>query len=106
MFGHFTYIVFELGWALPILILHWVVGHRILWPRLRLLLVATAVSTLYLSLADSIALRAGIWTLHAPRILGLQFGNLPIEEAIFFGLTDLLVVQTIILLLKPGETVS
>lgn len=30
MMGHGTYVAFLLGWALPVIILQWCVGHRIL----------------------------------------------------------------------------
>jgi lycopene cyclase domain-containing protein len=98
MFGHFTYLAFELGWALPVVTLHWLVGWRRLLPRLRLLVLATALPTIYLSLADSLALHAGIWTLHSDRIVGWHVGNVPIEEIVFFLVSNLIVVQSVLLL--------
>ena len=97
MLSHATYLVFELCWAIPVLIVQWALGWRALWRRRRVLLVAVAIPTLYLSCADAVAITNGIWTLHSSRILGLRLGDLPVEEAIFFLLTNAMVVQSLIL---------
>ena len=97
MFGQFTYMIFELAWAVPILALHWVVGGGALRGRLGVLLLGALLPTAYLTAIDSVALHAGIWRLHPDRILGLKLGNVPIEETIFFLVTDLMIVQTLIL---------
>ena len=49
--------------------------------------------TLYLCLADSYAISEGIWTLEPATRTGWELGNLPIEEALFFALTNLFVFQ-------------
>jgi lycopene cyclase domain-containing protein len=94
---HLTYLAFELAWAAPVLALQWAVGRRRLWDRRRVLILALLVSTAYLCLADTVAISNGIWTLHSSRILGLHLGNLPLEEALFFLLTDAMVVQSVLL---------
>ncbi len=90
-----------LPWALPVLLIQWLAGHAVLRRRLVLLLIAALVPTLYLVLSDGVALRAGIWHIHADRIMGVYLGNVPLEEALFFLLTDLMVVQSVILLNAP-----
>lgn len=100
MFGHATYIVFELAWAVPVVVLQWAVGWRTLWSRRRALLRAMLVATTYLSCTDGVAIAHGIWTLHRSRILGIQVVNVPIEEMIFFFLTNLLVVQSVLLVYR------
>jgi lycopene cyclase domain-containing protein len=97
MLGQLTYLTFELLWALPVIALQWAVGRRVLWEHRRILLVAVALATLYLSVADSVAIDQGIWTLHAPRIVGVKLGDLPIEEILFFLLTNAMVVQSVVL---------
>lgn len=101
MFGHATYLLFELGWAVPVICLQWLVGWRILWKRRRTLLLVALFATVYLSCTDAVAISQGIWSLHAPRIVGLRLGNVPIEELIFFLLTDLMVIQSVLLLYRP-----
>ena len=50
-------------------------------------------STLYLWFADRTAIKLGIWTIAPETSFGLSFFGLPIEEAVFFLMTNLLVVQ-------------
>lgn len=79
------------------LAVQWVVGFRMLVRFRRTLLVATLASTLYLSVGDEIAIRSGIWVLHSDRLVGLRLGEVPVEEVLFFLLTNLMIVQTVIL---------
>lgn len=99
MLGHITYLVFEVSWALPVLLVQWLVGRRWLWKWRRMLVIGVAASTLYLSCADSVAIGNGIWTLHPDRILGWRVGNVPIEESIFFLLTNAMVAQSVVIVL-------
>lgn len=101
MFGNWTYLVFELCWAVPVLGLHWALDRRRLKAHLSVLLLVVAVMTTYLSAADSVAIHAGIWRLHRDRVVGVYLGNVPIEESIFFLATNLMVAQSLILL-RPG----
>ncbi len=98
MFGHLTYLVFELVWALPIVLAQWVIGHKVLRRAWRMIVVGAGVPTLYFSAADAVAIHQHIWTLTPSRILGLHAGPLPVEEAIFFWVTNLMVVQGLLLL--------
>ncbi|GAC1464153.1 MAG: hypothetical protein PVSMB7_06830 [Chloroflexota bacterium] len=98
MIGRFTYIVFEITWALPVLAVQWLVGWRVLWLHRRLLLVVLGIATVYLSIADGIAIASGIWTLHRNRILGVCILDVPLEEVVFFLATNAMVAQSIILL--------
>jgi lycopene beta-cyclase len=96
--GHGTYLVFELAWAAPVLAIQWLAGPRCLWACRRLLLAAIGAASLYLSLADAFAIANGIWSVSSRRTVGLTFGPLPVEEAIFFLVTNTMVVQSIVLL--------
>lgn len=94
---HLTYLLFELGWALPVLALQWLAGGRVLWRQRRVLIQALVITTLYLSLTDAVAISHGIWVFHPARLLGARVGDLPLEELLFFLLTNAMVVQTVIL---------
>jgi lycopene cyclase domain-containing protein len=98
VFGHGTYLLFELTWALPVIAIQWLVGPGCLWASRRLLLSAVGVVTLYLSLADALAITGGIWSISPARTLGLSLGPLPLEEALFFLVTNVMVVQSIVLI--------
>lgn len=98
MVGHATYLVLELGWALPVIAVQWLAGPRCLWASRRPLLASIGVATAYLSLADAFAIANGIWSISSARTLALRVGPLPIEEAIFFLVTNVMVAQSIVLL--------
>ncbi len=102
MFGHLTYLVFELAWAVPVIAGMWAISHELLWRAWRLLAVGTLVPTVYFSAADAVAIHNHIWTLNPGRIVGLRLGPLPLEEAIFFLLTNLMTAQGLVLLGNTG----
>ncbi len=91
------YIGSILAWSAPVLALQWAVGWPYLWARRRLVAVAIAVPTLYLAVADRIAIENGIWTLSSQYTTGISVGGLPIEEGAFFLLTTSFVVQGLVL---------
>jgi len=95
-----TYLALLLGWALPVVALHWLVGARVLRRNARLLVVAVLVPAIYLSLADAVAIGSGVWQISAELTLGLRLGSLILEEAIFFLLTCVMVAQSVVLFLS------
>ncbi len=97
MLGHFTYLVFELVWAVPVLTVQWIVGWRDLRAAGRTWIAGVLLPTVYLSLADGVAIRNGIWVFQRSRILGLGFAGVPVEEVLFFLVTNALVAQAVIL---------
>lgn len=101
MWGHLTYLGLLLPWAIPVIAIQWALGHAVLRRRLRTIALATLATTGYLVAADWVAISQGIWTIHADRILGARLGSVPVEEALFFLLTDLMVAQSVILLNAP-----
>jgi len=102
MFGRLTYLIFELAWALPVILGMWAIGHALLRRAWRLLVVGTLVPTVYFSAADAVAIHSHIWTLNPQRIVGLRLGPLPLEEAVFFLVTNLMTVQGLVLLGNTG----
>lgn len=95
-----TYLGLELGWALIPVMIQLAFGADILWHYRRLILLGIVPSTLYLSLADALAISSGTWTIDPAQSLGIYLaGILPIEEFIFFALTNTLVTLGIILVM-------
>lgn len=93
-----TYLFLELAWALPPIALQWLFGGDILWRNRRLVLLALVPMTFYLAGADAIAIGAGTWTIDPAQSTGWLLGGiLPIEEFLFFGLTNTLVVFGLVL---------
>jgi lycopene cyclase domain-containing protein len=86
-----------LAWAAPVLALQWGVGAPQVWARRRLVALGTLVPTGYLCVADRVAIEYGIWVLSERYTTGVEVGGLPIEEATFFLVTNLFVVQGLVL---------
>jgi lycopene cyclase domain-containing protein len=62
-------------------------------------MIGLALPTLYLWIADAIAIRLGIWSIDPRLSTGIIILGLPIEEAIFFLVTNLLVITGVIAIL-------
>lgn len=91
------YLGLILTWAIPICILQWSIGARNLIGNLRFYLLSTLTPTLYLWFADNYAIKDGIWYISEKNILGLKVDHLPLEEATFFLVTNMMVTQGLIL---------
>jgi lycopene cyclase domain-containing protein len=93
-----TYLALELTWALPPIVLQLAFGADILWHHRRLVLLSLLPSTFYLCIADVLAIGAGTWTINPARSLNVYLGGgLPLEEIVFFTLTNTLVVFGMVL---------
>jgi lycopene cyclase domain-containing protein len=88
-----------LGWASPLLAGMWLYDGRTLWAHRRTLFIAVGGATVYLWIGDATAIASGIWTISERFTVGVSPFGLPIEEATFFLMTNLLVVKGILLLL-------
>jgi lycopene cyclase domain-containing protein len=94
-----TYLALILVWAVPPIALQLLFGADILWRYRRLVLTAIASLTLYLSAADTLAIGRGIWSIDPAQSLELFLGGtLPIEEFIFFLVTNILLTFGVVLL--------
>ncbi len=98
-----------LAWAGPILAVQWAFG----WPHLvrarRAVAVGIGVPTVYLWVADWYAITNGLWTISSTYTVGLAPFGLPIEEAVFFLVTNVFIVQGLVLylwLLEQWPTVA
>jgi lycopene cyclase domain-containing protein len=94
-----TYLALILVWAVPPIALQLLFGADILWRYRRLVLGAIASLTLYLSAADTLAIGRGIWSIDPAQSLELFLGGtLPVEEFIFFLVTNTLLTFGVVLL--------
>ncbi len=93
-----TYLALELVWALPPIGLQLAFGADILWRYRRVVLLALAPLTLYLSVADALAIGWGTWTIDPAQSFHILIGGvLPLEELVFFLLTNTLLTFGIVL---------
>ncbi|KAI0125159.1 Phytoene synthase [Xylariales sp. AK1849] len=92
--GEGTYLGLILVWACPFALLTWSFSGYFLI-RLPLVCVATPIilPTVYLWIVDEFALGRGTWSIESGTKLGwCLFGSLEVEEAIFFLVTNALIV--------------
>jgi len=84
-----TYLSIILFWALPAIMPQLLFGADILWHHRKLLLWTILPVGLYLSMSDIIALRATTWSISTAQTIGVRFfGILPLEEVLFFLITN------------------
>jgi lycopene beta-cyclase len=94
-----TYVTLILAWALLPIVIQLAYGADMLWRRRKLLGLALLSSTLYLGLADSLAIGSGTWTIDLRQSLDIAIGSLPLEELLFFLVTNTLVIFGMTLLM-------
>ena len=95
--GHWTYLGLIVAWACPVLAGMWWLGGHLIWARRRLVAYAVLPTTLYLWVADRIAIGLGIWDITDATRTGWEVAGLPVEEALFFLVTNLLVAQGLVM---------
>lgn len=101
--GPWTYLFLILIWAGPIILMQWLLGLDLMIKRWKVWLPGILIPTLWLTFADSFALRSHTWTIDPAQSLGIFLPlGVPVEEGIFFLVTNTLVVQGMILLTMPG----
>jgi lycopene cyclase domain-containing protein len=96
-----TYLGLLLAWALIPILIQLAFGADILRRHARLVILGVMVPTLYLSAADALAIGWGTWTIDPAQSTGIHLGGLPIEEFVFFLLTNALVTFALVLIWAP-----
>lgn len=96
--GHGLYLGLILAWACPVLAAMWGLDGARLAARWHVLAWTVAPPTLYLWVADRVAIGAGIWDITDATRTGWEIVGLPVEEALFFFVTNLLVAQGLAML--------
>jgi lycopene cyclase domain-containing protein len=95
-----TYLSITIFWALPAILPQLLFGADILWHYRKLVIWAILLPGTYLSLMDIVALRDTTWSISSAQTSGiLFFGILPLEEVVFFFITNILIVFGMTLLL-------
>lgn len=92
------YLGWILAWAGPVLALQWGFAWPYLAVRWRVVLVGVGVPTLYFWVVDRVALALGVWVISSSDTVGVALLGLPVEEAAFFLVTTVFVVQGLVLL--------
>ena len=96
-----TYLSITLFWAFPAIFPQLLYGADILWHHRKLVALTILVPGTYLSLVDIVALSGTTWSISKDQTTGiLFFGILPLEEIVFFFITNILVAFGMTLLLS------
>ena len=95
------YLGLILVWAVPVLLGMWLYRASHIWALRWPAGAAFGAATLYLWVADRYAIDVGIWWISPTWSSGWEWLGLPMEEAVFFAVTNLLVVFGTILFLDP-----
>ncbi|KAI1424584.1 hypothetical protein F5Y12DRAFT_441160 [Xylaria sp. FL1777] len=92
--GEGTYLGLILIWACPFLLLTWTLsGYFLIKLPLACIAIPICLPTLYLWIVDELALGRGTWAIESGTKLGwCLWGNLDLEEAVFFLVTNTLIV--------------
>lgn len=95
------YLTLITSWALPPIMLQTGFGGDILWRHRRAIAASLIPATMYLGFADSKAIKAGTWHISEKKTVGINvIPNLPLEEALFFLLTNVLLIFGVTLVLS------
>lgn len=101
-FDSSLYMGLILSWALPVMILQWYFGYEYLVQNAKTVIGLIMAPTVYLWFADWVAIdQMNIWTISKKYTFGINPFGLPIEEMVFFLMTNIMVVQGLTLLLHP-----
>jgi len=95
-----TYLSIILFWALPAILPQLLFGADILWHYRKLVFWGIFVPAAYLSLMDIVALTDTTWSISKTQTTGILFFEiLPLEEVVFFFITNILIINGMTLLL-------
>jgi lycopene cyclase domain-containing protein len=98
----FTYLGLILAWSAPVIAIQWAVGGEKIVSAGRAVWLGFVPPTLYLWCIDRFAIASGIWTISPRFTTNVHILGLPIEEAVFFLVTNLLVVKAMVLFLPSA----
>lgn len=94
-----TYAALILVWGLIPVLIQVAFGADILFANGRALVAAILPTTMYLWLVDMLAIRSGTWTIDLGQSTGLMIAGLPLEEMLFFLMTNVIIVFGVNLML-------
>lgn len=98
------YLGLILIWALLPVFIQVIFGADILLKNLGRVVAVILVPTLYLWWVDSLSIASGTWTINPAKITGIRLGSLPLEEMVFFLMTNLIIAFGMTLMLAPEST--
>ncbi|HEY3477138.1 MAG TPA: lycopene cyclase domain-containing protein [Anaerolineales bacterium] len=102
--SRWTYLAITLFWAMPPIIIQLLFGADILWHYRKLVFWTLFIPGLYLALMDIVALEETTWSISPSQTTGILFFSiLPLEEVVFFFITNILITFGMTLLLANAS---
>ena len=98
-FGRWNYLFHLFSWAGLFIIIQYIFGYKKIKKHLKLIFIPSIFMTIFFSLADSVSIGNGIWGFDPAQTIGTKIGNVPLEEILFFFLTNVLITEAMILFL-------
>ena len=98
-FCNFNYIFHLFSWGGFFILVQIIAGRKKILGNLSLILIPSLIMTLYFSFADSVSIGQGIWDFDPSQTTGIRVFNIPLEEILFFLVTNILITEAMILFL-------
>lgn len=95
--SHTRYLGLILIWSLPVVILQWTIGGQHLLRNFKIYMACLIIPTAYLWTVDGYAIYKGIWGISESQTIGFKIFSLPFEEAVFFLVTNIMLIQGLLL---------
>ncbi len=99
-FGNWNYLFHLFAWSGFFVLVQLVFGWSKIKKNLKIIILPTLIMTIYFSLADAISIGNGIWSFDPEQTIGTKLGNVPVEEILFFLMTNLLITEAMVLFLR------
>ena len=98
-FGKWNYLFHLFSWAGAFILIQLIFGRKKIKGHLKLIIVPSVIMTVYFSLADAVSIGNGIWNFDPLQTIGTKIGNVPLEEILFFLMTNILITEAMVLFL-------
>jgi len=95
-----------LSWSMPVIFIQLAFGFDHVLANLKTFYLAFFIPSVYLCFADAFAIKNGIWEISKKFTLGINLGVLPVEEATFFFMTNIMVAQGLLLFLYMKKSLK
>lgn len=98
-FDNFNYLFHLFSWGGFFILIQIIAGRKKIPKYISAIIIPSVIMTVYFSIADSISIGQGIWDFDSLQTTGIRIFNIPLEEILFFLVTNILITEAMILFL-------
>lgn len=98
-FDNFNYLFHLFSWGGFFILIQIIAGRKKIPKYISAIIIPSVIMTIYFSIADSISIGQGIWDFDPLQTTGIRIFNIPLEEILFFLVTNILITEAMILFL-------